>query len=317
MGRVRLDDFLLEWLARALPPPVNKRTIRKLIVGGAVYVNRTRARSGTVSLYPGAIVEIFYESTQVKTDAAVEVRKAAETRAAMRASWIIYEDDDLIAINKPPGIPSQPTVDPLRANAFDLCKTFLKQRSGSEKEVYLGQHHRLDRDTSGVLLFTKRESANPSIAHSFQDRRAQKSYQALVVNLSVPREVNEEFSVHGYMDRVSGKSEIAKMGIVKSGGDFSETHFRVIESFRRGMLWVHASPKTGRTHQIRVHLAHLKMPILGDSLYFPADTFPMVKVPRLMLHAASLGIDQPKTGKALLIEAPVPADFMAVLESMQ
>lgn len=317
MGRVRLDEYLLEWLSRALPPPVNKRTIRKLIVAGAVYVNRARARSGTLSLYPGAIVEIFYEPTGAKSDAAVEARKATETRAAMRSSWIVYEDEDLIAINKPPGIPSQPTVDPLRANAYDLCKAFLSQRSGSEKDVYLGQHHRLDRDTSGVLVFTKRESANVSVANSFQNRTAEKSYQALSFNLGSPREVNEGFEVHGYMDRVSQKSEMAKMGFVKSGGDFSETNFRVIESFRRGILWIHAAPKTGRTHQIRVHLAHLKMPILGDTLYFPADTTPMVKVPRLMLHAASLTIEQPKTGRAILIEAPIPADFLAVLESLQ
>jgi RluA family pseudouridine synthase len=317
MGRVRLDEFLLEWLSRALPPPVTKKTIRKLIVAGAVYVNRSRARSGTVSLYPGAIVEIFYDAKGGKADAAASKRHATELAAAMRSSWIVYEDDDLIAINKPPGIPSQPTVDPNRPNAFDLCRNFLKQRANVTHQVYLGQHHRLDRDTSGVLIFTKRETANEGIARAFQERTAKKSYQAIAANLGVTREVNDVFQVQGFMGRVSAKSEIAKMGMVKSGGDFSETEFRVIETFRRGVLWLRASPKTGRTHQIRVHLASLNMPILADPLYFPSDTLAMAKAPRLMLHAASLEITHPKSGKTILLEAPLPADFLAVLESLQ
>ncbi len=212
---------------------------------------------------------------------------------------ILFEDADLIAVNKPPGLPSQPTVDKNRPDLFTLMKKQKKTES-----IYL--HHRLDRDTSGVILLSKSKRANGPLTEMFRTHQFEKIYWALCKPEN-PLPETWEIQNHLVARRKNAKS--VKMFRTESGGDFAHTLFRTLNSSAEATL-VEAKPLTGRTHQIRVHLLHSKASILGDSLYGGKDT----RVPRLMLHAHQLNFPHPISGQPLKIVAPLPQDFATLLE---
>ena len=219
-------------------------------------------------------------------------------------SNLIYEDDDLIAFDKPAGLPSQPTLDPNRANLYGLAKIYLGNRPGAGHDIYLGMHHRLDVGTSGVVLFTKRKDVNKWISDRFRSRQVLKTYLALV---SLPDQSDissEPWRITSYLKKVKeGPKGAAISKTVRSGGQVATTDFRVIRIFEREAL-IEARPLTGRMHQIRVHLAEQGLPILGDLLYRLKDQIPS----RLMLHAYQLELES-NTGKNIKVEAKLPPEF--------
>jgi RluA family pseudouridine synthase len=284
-----------------------------LILSGSVYVNRHRNKIPATEIFGGAVVEVYYDENRLK----VEESNTARIQAIIRKEQVLFEDEWIILMNKPAGIPTQPTIDPNRPNLFDLTRDWLAKREG-KKEVYLGLHHRLDRDTSGVVLFTKKESANKGVADLFSEHRIQKTYQCLVWKGAETKKhlAGDVFEVRNFLGRISPKNEKAKYGSVSSNGDSAHTFFRVLEVFRQG-YWLEASPRTGRTHQIRVHASELGLPILGDPIYFPQNTFSMILAPRLMLHAHRLEFNHPVTGSPLKIEAILPEDLWKVLGALK
>jgi 23S rRNA-/tRNA-specific pseudouridylate synthase len=185
-----------------------------------------------------------------------------------------------------------------------LVKAYLA--TSADPSPYVGVHQRLDRDTSGVVLFAKSVSANPGLAHAFAGREIEKTYHALTAR--PPVLPAREWRVRVEL-APSGKR---RMRVVRSGGQESETRFRLIESFGEGLL-VEACPLTGRKHQIRVHLADAGLGILGDDVYGEAA----VRAPRLMLHARRLALPHPVTGAPLVVESRYPADFSAGLEGLR
>jgi len=320
--KIRLDDYLSSWLPTILGTPIPKSKVRTLLASGAVYVNRHRNKIASTDIFGGAVLEVYYDEKKL----ALNPHSTTGSSPLLKNDHVLFEDEWIILINKPAGIPTQPTIDPGRPNLFDLTKQLLKQRDGfrSPKEVrvqqenYLGLHHRLDRDTSGIMMFTKHEAANKGVADLFAEHRIQKTYQCLVWRTpSAPQyQVDEGFEVKNYLGRISAKNENARYGAVSSNGDPALTNFRVIELFR-DVYWLEARPKTGRTHQIRVHTSEMGLPILGDPQYFPMSVTPMVSVPRLLLHAQRLEFDHPVSHQPLKIEAPIPDDFLAVLGKLR
>lgn len=214
---------------------------------------------------------------------------------------ILFEDEFLIAVNKPPGLPSQPTVDKKRPDLY----TSLKKQLRSEN-VFL--HHRLDRDTSGVILLAKHKKANAPLTEMFRNHSFQKIYWCL----TKPTLSKEQWEIQNHLIARRKDSRSVKMFRTESGGDFAHTLFRKLSAHSEAAL-VEAQPLTGRTHQIRVHLLHSEAPILGDSLYGGKDT----RVPRLMLHAKSLSFEHPVLHTSVQIEAPLPADFLTLLAKWQ
>ena len=307
----RLDLFLAEWLPTALGFPVSRAKIRTLLFSGGVYVNRHRNKNGLTPVYAGAIIEVYYDEEKLN---ASQPQRMETVR--LSASSIIFEDEWLIVINKPSGLPTQPTVDPNRSNLFDLLKKFMEERE--KKPSYVGMHHRLDRDTSGVILFTKREEANKGVADLFFSHQIQKTYQCMTWRSPVAPvyEAGKIFSIENFLGKVSEKGEISRFGEVRSGGDHALTYFRVIEKFR-DVYWMEAKPHTGRTHQIRVHCSEAGFPILGDTQYFPTGINPFIVVPRLMLHASQLEFIHPMTGKKITIEAPLPGEYFSLLSTLK
>jgi 23S rRNA pseudouridine1911/1915/1917 synthase len=305
---LRLDEVLADFLTERLKRSVSKAKVRKLIMAGAVHRRGQRTRIPSQGLLPGVEIEVHLDLARLFGDSTSRDRPFEVT-----ADRILFEDEDLIAIDKPYGLPAQPTVDETRDNLFAAVGRFLAKRDGTAKP-YLGVHQRLDRDTSGVVLFTKSTRVNASVGEIFSKHLGTKIYQALTIPpRGLRNKLKQEWIVKNYLGKVPSRSKRARYGAVGKDGEFAETSFRVIAEYRRG-LWIEAIPKTGRTHQIRVHLSEYGLPILGDDLYGADNTELNGPAPRLMLHAAQLIFPHPITKREISIQSPLPDDFQRCLE---
>src|SRR5580704_18572140 len=215
-----------------------------------------------------------------------------------RNAWILHEDADLIAIDKPEGVSSQ-AADPERPDDVVTRLTRFLEDRGSDG--YLGVHQRLDRDTSGVLVYARRREANRSLASQFERRGVQKTYVACVSRWPHHRKRVTLRDVIAPDDRGGMRVLAPRTGRAR-GAVEAVTHVK--EVARQGdRAWLELSLETGRTHQARVQLAHAGAAIAGDSVYGgPA-------APRLMLHARALALLHPATAERVRLESPLPPDF--------
>lgn len=217
---------------------------------------------------------------------------------------VLFQDQHLLAIDKPAGILSVPPSSGGAPNVADLLRRRAERKGGHAWPV-----HRLDKDTSGVLLFARTEQARDFLERAFRERLVQKRYLALVQG----RPAKESGSLKTFIvDR--GKSARSSKTPVP-GGREALTEYRILERFERATL-VEARPKTGRFNQIRLHMLELGCPIVGDRKYSPAARH-SVTSDRPLLHAAGLSVAHPISGKLLVLVAPLPADFEAVLAGLR
>jgi len=234
-----------------------------------------------------------------------ETARADEPAGESIPLEVIYEDDALLAINKQPGLVVHPAVGHRSGTLVNALIHHrgekLAQRGGRDR---VGLVHRLDKDTSGLILIAKTDQAHEKLAHTFAEREVRKFYRALT---------------WGIFRRSSGECRGAigrhrvhrqKMTVLKSGGRASHTDYRVLAQSASGAE-VECLLHTGRTHQIRVHLAHLGHAVWGDLIYGKHHALASGFEPaRQMLHAARLEILHPLTGKPLQLEAPLPPDYL-------
>ena len=283
------DDPRLDKLIPLHVKTITRGAARRLIETGAVYVNRKRCQKNSRLLQTGDKVRVME---------APEERKEPE-EFAFTADRILFENADLIVVNKPAGIPTHETIDSSRHHLVRSLQLFLSARDKVlPARVYLGIHHRLDVNTSGALLFTKRKEANAPVAQAFQDRHVQKTYLAACLG-----ELKEPAVITSFL--AESRQNKRRIESVRSGGKYAETALRSLATKTlqaRRVSLIEASPKTGRTHQIRVHLGENGLPILGDETY--GVRFSGVK--RVMLHAWRLEL----LGKTF--RAPLPDDFRAL-----
>lgn len=289
----RLDEAVSEAVDAARRRRLSKSQARKLIVIGAVRVNGAAVRQPGRRLRAAARVEV-----SVRPLALARAELPADRPFELTPGAILYEDQALIAIDKPPGLPTQATVDPSRPSLFSSVKSSLGP------EAYLGIHQRLDRDTSGVVLFAKDRRANPGLARAFAERAVTKVYAALTAASRASHP--QRWHAMSRLSLATGKPP--RVRVVVEGGLEAETGFQVLR--RSPLVWlVEARPRTGRKHQIRVQLAAAGLPIVGDTLYGGPLRVEGRRVPRAMLHAARLELIHPLTRKPLRIESPLPQDF--------
>jgi 23S rRNA pseudouridine1911/1915/1917 synthase len=289
----RLDEWAREWLTRDLGRPISRSEVRRWIMAGAVRMEGAPLRRPGAPLAAGHRLEAALHHEAAR-------RIDLEPRSLEPAD-ILFEDAWLIAVSKPAGIPTHETVDPRRPHLVGLVTALLSGRTAPpslQGEVRLGIHQRLDRDTSGVILFTKDRAADAGLARQFVERGIAKTYHAL----TAPGLPAREWSARS---RISHRPGLAQE---------AETDFRLLEALPGGLL-VEARPRTGRKHQIRIHLAEGGLPILGDERYGRRDE--KSEVPRLMLHAVRLELRHPSTGRPLVIESPWPPDFRRVLDRLR
>ena len=277
----RLDRLLEAWIAPVLPAPVSRAAVRRLVMAGAVRVDGRPLRR------PGATL-----AARSRVEAAVDPARMGpppgEREAAGRfgAERFLYRDAFLLAVDKPAGLAMHATADASRPNLYDVVKARLRSEG---HEPYLGLHQRLDRDTSGVVLFTLDPSANAALGKAFETGEGvAKTYHALCARPA--HRCPERWRVSGPL-----------------GGDgpYADTDFRVLRALRDALL-IEARPTTGRKHQIRIQLAERGLPILGDKRYGSRRE---PGAPRVMLHAHRLEVTHPVTGVPVALTSPYPPDF--------
>ena len=220
---------------------------------------------------------------------------------------VIYEDDDIIAINKPKGMvvhPANGNPDGTLVNALmAICKDSL---SGIGGEIRPGIVHRLDKDTSGVIVVAKNDKAHINLSEQIKNHEVKKTYIALV------RGIVKENHATINMPIGRSKKDRKKMAVEKDGKE-AITHFKVLERYpKENVTLLEVQIETGRTHQIRVHLSHIGYPIIGDEVYSNGKNKWGIK--GQALHAKSLEFKHPITGKKMKLEAELPEYFRKILE---
>lgn len=219
---------------------------------------------------------------------------------------ILYEDEAMIVINKPAGLVVHPACGHSHGTLVNALLFHCPDLKGIGGEKRPGIVHRLDMDTSGVIVVAKTALAHTRLVQTFSEHRLTKRYIAIVHDLPHPSQ--------GTLDNLIGRSPYhrQKMAIVKTNGRRAITHWTVKQSLADNLTLVECEIETGRTHQIRVHLSSLGTPIVGDLLYGkPARDHRLPTPPlRQLLHAHTLDIPHPLTGEALHFEAPLPQDFL-------
>lgn len=221
---------------------------------------------------------------------------------------VLYEDNDIIVVNKPKGLvvhPANGNPDGTLVNALmKICKGTL---SGIGGEIRPGIVHRLDKDTSGVLIVAKNDKAHLALCEQIKNREVKKTYLALT------RGIIKENKATINMPIGRSPTDRKKMAVVKTGKE-AITHFKVLERFKENTL-LEINLETGRTHQIRVHLSQIGYPIVGDMVYSNGKN--KFGVQGQMLHAWKIKFMHPITGKEMEIEAPLPPYFEDVLEKLK
>ena len=226
---------------------------------------------------------------------------------------ILYEDDDLIVLNKPAGMVVHPGAGNFSGTLVNAllahCGDSLSGIGGVKRP---GIVHRIDKETSGVLVVAKNDLAHQGLAEQFSIHSIHRIYYAIVYGFAP-----SVGTIQGNIGRSSNNRQ--KMAIVSDGGKTAITHFRLIKPLFNGKAsLVECRLETGRTHQIRVHMTSIKHPLIGDKTYgsIPKGTIELLRLfPRQALHAAELGFIHPRTGKQIMIKTKLPQDMQLLLDA--
>ncbi|GCF93691.1 pseudouridine synthase [Enterococcus florum] len=219
---------------------------------------------------------------------------------------IVYEDEDVAVVNKPQGMVVHPSAGHSHGTLVNGLLHQVKDLSTINDVVRPGIVHRIDKDTSGLLMVAKNDQAHEALAKQLKDKTSLRKYVALVHG-EIPHE-------KGRIEAPIGRSKVdRKMQAVIEGGKEAVTHFEVLERFT-GFTLIELQLETGRTHQIRVHMQYIGYPVAGDPLYGPKKT---LKGNGQFLHAKLLGFTHPKTGKNFVFEASLPEIFQKTLDHLR
>lgn len=291
-GGVRLDSFLAASL-----PELTRSAAARLIETGQVTVDG-RTASKSARLYGGEAVE-----------AALPEPEAIEALPQEIPLDVAYEDGDVIVVNKPAGLVVHPAPghpDGTLVNALLYhCGDSLSGVGGALRP---GIVHRIDRDTSGLIIAAKNDAAHQSLAAQLQDHTLARTYECIVTG-----SLREEA---GAVDAPIGRhrTDRKKMAVTDRGGKQAVTHWEVLERFP-GYTYVRCRLETGRTHQIRVHMAYIGHPIYGDTVYGAKK--PVPGLTGQCLHAVGLRFVHPRTGEQVEVSCPLDEEFAAVLEKLR
>lgn len=294
----RLDHYLAK-----VKPDLTRAFIQKLIKGGSVFVNNKKATKQAAKLKEGDELMVIIPSI-----------KEIGIKAEDIPLDIVYEDKDIVVVNKPAGMVTHPTDHGAHVSGtlVNALMHHCKDLSGIGGEKRPGIVHRLDKDTSGLIISAKNDKAHHYVSKQIQDRTVTKTYIALLKGHLRPKEGSVEapvFKTRGNKDvRVSGRAE----------AKYALTHYKVKEYVGDYSL-VEVQIVTGRTHQIRVHFEAIGHPVCGDHMYGDKKTNEeLVKfgLNRQFLHAAELTFKRPSDGKEMHLKAELAKDLKAVLKRL-
>ena len=288
---VRLDSYITKKLN-----DLSRANIQRLIEDGNILVNSAKQK-------------ISYKvNSGDKIEITIPEPKKIDLKPQDIKVEIVYEDNDIIVVNKPKGLVVHPAVgnpDGTLVNAImNICKDSL---SGIGGEVRPGIVHRLDKDTTGLLIVAKNDKSHINLSEQIKNREVKKIYIALVRG-NIPE---NEATINMPIGRST--KDRKKMAVVKNGKE-AVTHFKVIDRFKNYTL-LEIKIDTGRTHQIRVHMAEIGYPVVGDMVYSNGKN--EFGVEGQMLHAKSLDFKHPITGKNMHLEAELPKYFKDIIDKLK
>lgn len=287
---MRLDTYIASKCGN-----LSRNTIQRLIENGDILVNG-EMKKASYKIQMGENIEITIPEAQ-----------ELNIKPEKIPLEVIYEDKDIIVVNKPKGLvvhPANGNPDGTLVNAImEMCKGSL---SGIGGEIRPGIVHRLDKDTSGLLIVAKNDTAHINMSNQIKNRQVKKIYIALVRGIVGENEATINMPI--------GRStkDRKKMAVRKDGKE-AVTHFKVLKRYGKYTL-LEIKIDTGRTHQIRVHMSEIGHPLVGDMVYSNGKN--EFGVEGQMLHAKSLDFKQPLTGKEMHLEAELPDYFKAVLNKL-
>lgn len=227
-----LNEFLRQKIPELLEGEISNSKIRRLIVSGAAYINSKQCRIPSFKINSGSTIKVLIDKDKFFFE-----KQPEDADFELTENDVLFEDEYLIAINKPPFLPTEQTITGQRKNAHDCTVEYLWKKNPSLRNPpYVGIMHRLDRETSGILLFTKSRSVNKDISEMFKNRGIKKIYRAVCTG-KIPEQ--KEFTVENFIARISPKSSACKMGIVpeSKGGLFAKTDFKII-SEKNGFIQI-------------------------------------------------------------------------------
>lgn len=285
----RVDKYLTTEL-----DTMSRSKVQNLIADGYVFVNGETIKAN-YKLEAGDKVEVF-----------VPEPEAVDVEAEDIPLDIIYEDKDIVLVNKAQGMVVHPGAGNPNGTLVNALLFHIKDLSGINGEIRPGIVHRLDKDTSGILMVAKNDEAHVNLSEQLQNRTVKRKYWALVHGV-LPHE-------HGTINAPIGRDpkDRQKFTVIK-GGKEAISHFRVLERIQKFSL-MEVSLETGRTHQIRVHLNYIDHPVAGDKIYGPKKS---LEGNGQFLHARMLEFTHPRTGETMSFEAELPALFEETLDRLR
>lgn len=301
-AKTRLDIFLLQRL-----PDLTRSRIKNLIEDGLVSLNDMPAKAG-VKVKGGDEISITIPEPQPV--------KAEPEKIPLD---IIYEDKDVIVINKPPGLTVHPGTGRASGTLVNALLYHCKDLSGIGGVLRPGIVHRIDKDTSGVLVVAKNDKSHQFLAKQFKEHSIKRRYLAIVSGYVKKDEGTVDLPIGRHI------SERKKMSVRTRKGRRAVTHYRVLKRFPFHTL-LEVTLETGRTHQIRVHLSAIHHPVIGDPVYGKGNipsglsqkAIMLIKnLERQALHAETLGIIHPETKEYLEFTVPLPKDMEAIIAALE
>lgn len=291
----RLDLFLADML-----PNISRSVISNLIRSGLVRVQGKMSKSG------------YRIKNREKIEAVIPPPMPLEIVPEKVHFDVIHEDDGLIVLAKPPGIVVHPACGHHSGTLVHGLVYHCDNLSGIGGEQRPGIVHRLDKDTSGVMVVAKDERTHQALVSLFMERKVEKTYLAILRGrLKSPQ---------GEITRPIGRHPVnrKKMAVLETGGREAITRWRVLEEFPSPYTYVELRPKTGRTHQLRVHMAFLGHPIAGDAIYGKKeDNHAKPQIRRQCLHAFKMSFLHPGKGEKMTFIAPLWPDMVEVLRELR
>ncbi|WP_155876080.1 RluA family pseudouridine synthase [Desulfuromonas sp. AOP6] len=286
----RIDQFI-----PVIDPSFSRSKIRKIIDIGGVHVGGRRLRKCSYPVQAGERIEVHVDGRPLEI-------------FSLTPENIIYQDPYIVVIEKPPGVETQPTPARYKGTLYEALLRYLANPFRPQDTPELGMVQRLDRDTSGILVFSTHARSHKNLTHSFASHQVEKRYLALVSG----RPEKEHGEIHSFLARRRSDN---RMKSVERGGKEAITRYRVLQTIS-GCSLLEVEILTGRSHQIRVHLTEAGHPLLGDTRYGGLDHVESLSVGRQMLHAWKIVFPHPVYGDVKVLEAPVPSDMKRVVEEL-